>query len=287
MTRTTGRRELERKWRLLQEILSGMRSILIAYSGGVDSTLLLKAACDALDGKVLAVTAKSPTYTGRELKDARTIAGSLGARHRVIRSNELKDPGFRANTPDRCYYCKRELFGLLARIAREQKLDFVADGSNADDLSDHRPGRMAAREFGVRSPLEEAGLTKEDIRALSRRLGLPTWDKPPLACLASRFPYGSRITPGKLHRVEMAEEFIRRLGLKQVRVRDHGVLARIEVEPGEIEALLKPRVRKTILERLEELGYSYVTADLKGYRTGSMNEVLGAKRRRPRTARRS
>ena len=269
---------MEEELSRLNHILSEMASVLIAYSGGVDSTLLLKVAIDTLDDKAVAVTAKSSTYPKREYQEGKEIAEKLGARHITIVSEELEIPEFSDNSPRRCYYCKKELFSKLLQVAGREGLACVADGSNFDDENDFRPGRDAARELGVRSPLSEAGLTKECIRRLSRELGLSTWDKPSFACLASRFPYGDKITPQKLHRVATAEEYLHILGFKQVRLRDHRDLARIEVDPMDIRRFFEYELRIQVSERLRELGYNYVTLDLLGYRSGAMNEVLSESR---------
>ena len=258
----------------LRGLIRDMGSVLVAFSGGVDSTFLAKVAFDALGEKTAAVTARSETYPEFEFDEAVSLAQRIGIRHEVIHTEELGIDGFRDNPPERCYYCKRELFGKLCAMAAEMEIEHVADGSNADDVDDFRPGMKATRELGVRSPLREAGLTKEEIRRASRALGLPTWDKPPYACLSSRFPYGEPITPEGVRQVGKAEEFLRGLGLRQLRVRHHGDTARIEVPPDEIASLAAADTRRAIVEQLKALGFTYVTLDLEGYRTGSMNEIL-------------
>ena len=263
-----------RKLEILKEILRETESALIAYSGGVDSTFLLKIARDTLGSDVLAVTADSPTYPSQEIQEAKALARKLSVRHLTIETEEFADSNFVSNPPDRCYYCKKELFSKLRKIARENHLNHILDGSNLDDEKDFRPGMRAAREFGVRSPLREAGFTKEDIRQLSKELDLATWNKPALACLASRFPYGKPLTKQDLGRVGKAEKLLRDMGIGQIRVRHHGHIARIEVPRGEINRFLSDSFRKKLVDKLKELGYTYVTLDLEGYRTGSMNEVL-------------
>ncbi len=268
--------ELDRKLTQARDTIRQLGSVVVAYSGGVDSTLLLALCLEVLGpGNVLAVTARSETYPEAELQQAEEIARSLGARLRIVETRELDDPRFAANPPDRCYFCKQHLFGDLWTIAREEGLAAVVYGANADDLGDHRPGMRAAQELGGRAPLLEAGLTKEDVREASRHLGLPTWDKPAMACLSSRFPYGTPLTPDALRRVGAAEAFLRReIGLRQFRVRHHDPVARLEVPPDEWGRVLEEPARQRIVERLRELGYLYVALDLAGFRSGSLNDAL-------------
>lgn len=269
---------LKRKLEKLKSIIISCKKAIVAYSGGVDSSFLLKCCLDYL-GKdsVLAVTAVSPTYTRKELTTAKEIAKGLGISHTVISTEEVDNPNFRSNPRNRCYYCKTELFSKLKSIAQKKGIGFVFDGTNADDLKDYRPGRQAKEELGVRSPLAESGLHKADIRKLSRKFGLKTWDAPQAACLASRFAYGQEIAPEDLGRIEKAEDYLRSLGIKMVRVRhyvlaDKTRLARIEVDKEEIQIVTNHKPQ--ITNQLKKLGYNYVTLDLEGYRTGSMNEGI-------------
>ncbi len=265
---------LEKKHKKLKDIFGEMGSVVIGFSGGVDSTLLLKVAFDTLNNNVLAVIAKSSTYPERELNEAIELAESIGARFRIINTEEDKNPKFIANPTDRCYHCKLELFSRLKNIAIEEGILFIADGSNIDDEGDFRPGLIALDELSVRSPLREAGLTKKEIRELSGNLGLRTSDKPSYACLSSRFPYGSPITPEKLKMVESAEEYIRSLGFRTVRVRHYENTARIELDSTEISLIFQKDNREKIIGKLKGIGYIYITIDLEGFRSGSMNEVL-------------
>ncbi len=259
----------------LKASVAAMGKVLIAFSGGVDSAYLLSVAKEVLGpDNVLAVIAQSPTYPREEIEEAIRIADGLGIKCRLIDTEEIDDENFVSNPTERCYYCKKELFAKLKELADEKGIEYVLDGSNANDLSDFRPGSRAKKEFGIRSPLQEVDLSKAEIRELSRQAGLPTWDKPSMACLSSRIPYGTRITKEVLLKIGEAEKFIRSLGLKQVRVRHHDFTARIEVGPDEIPVVLRDSIREKITKKLEQLGYFFVTVDLKGYRTGSLNEPL-------------
>ncbi|MBQ1311585.1 MAG: ATP-dependent sacrificial sulfur transferase LarE [Blautia sp.] len=265
---------LHEKYENLKNILRSCQGVAVAFSSGVDSTLLLKTARNVLGDRVIAITAVSRSFPQRERAEAAAFCKENNIRQFFVDSEELSIEGFRRNPPDRCYLCKRELFGKIRKLASEQGFSVVAEGSNMDDLSDYRPGLRAIEELGIRSPLREAGLYKEEIRVLSKELSLPTWKKPSFACLASRFVYGETITAEKLGMVEKAEQFLMDRGFSQLRVRIHGDLARIEVEPSEIPRLTDPGMSSQVSLYLKSLGFSYVTVDLQGYRTGSMNEVL-------------
>jgi len=266
--------EAAAKWRALVDGLSRHERVAVAFSGGVDSALLLAAAIEAVGAdNVVALIGASATYPEREQVEAMTLARDLGVEARIVATDEMADPTFVGNPPDRCYHCKKHLFGELGRLAAAAGAVLV-EGSNVDDRGDYRPGRRALAEHGVNSPLEAAGLTKQEIRELARRRNLPVWDKPALACLASRVPYGERLTRERLARIDAAEQELRALGFGQVRVRDHGEVARIEVEPDEIVRLGSPGVRERVVAALRAQGYAYVSVDLRGYRTGAMNETL-------------
>jgi uncharacterized protein len=266
---------VEEKFARLKGIFRSMGTAVVAYSGGVDSTLLLRVAKESLgEEHVIAVTALSPLFPERELAGAKRMAQEMGVKHILIESNELEIAGFSKNPSNRCYFCKKELFEKMQDLAQKEAISFVVEGSTLDDEKDHRPGRRAIQELGIRSPLQEARFSKQDVRELSRALGLPTWDKPSFACLASRFPYGEEITPEVLRMVDEAENFLFSLGFKQVRVRHYQRLARIEVFPEEMSRLMNGSLREKVVNRLKEIGYRYVTLDLQGFRSGSMNEVL-------------
>ncbi len=267
--------KISKKFNKLKNILKNLKKIVVAYSGGVDSSFLLKIASDVLGREnVLAVIADSETYPEKELKEAKEFVKKHKINHLVIKTSELKNKNFSSNPKDRCYYCKKELFSKLREISLNNGFEYVVDGSNYDDLKDFRPGRKAIKELKVRSPLLEAKLTKSDIRTISKKLGLETWDKPSLACLASRFPYGIVINRKKLKTIEEAEKFLFQLGFKQVRVRYHNNIALIELLPEDIDLFISKDLRKKIINKFKKLGFKYITLDLQGYRSGSMNEVL-------------
>lgn len=260
----------------LKAILSGLGRVVVAFSAGTDSTLLLKVAREVLgEQNVIALTAVSPSLPEADRQEAESLARQIGVRHVFLASEELSNPAYVANTPQRCFFCKEEVYGKFVAYAKEHGYQVVIDGSNADDAYDYRPGRQAALRYGIRSPLQEANLTKAEVRQLARELGLPNWDKPSAACLASRIPYGTPITVETLRRIEQAEQVLHTLGFRQVRVRHHGILARIEVEPSDFVRLVEQR--EEITRQYKGLGYTYVTLDLDGFRSGSMNEALSAR----------
>ena len=262
------------KRKRLISILKGLDSLLVAYSGGVDSTLLLAVARETLKKNLIAITATSPIHPSRETQEAKTFAKGLGVYHMIMQSREMSRPDFKVNTKNRCYICKKALFEDLLKIACNKGIKHVAHGANVDDLDDFRPGFAAAQEMGIKAPLVDAGLTKNDIRTLSKHMKLKTWNKPQMACLATRIPYGRPITTKDLKMIEQAEQFILSFGFTACRVRLHGNVARIEVNPGDIEKMLDQKVRSSVIEKLREIGFTYVAVDLEGYQQGSMNLSL-------------
>ena len=273
------RRAADAKMDSLRSILGDMGAVIIAYSGGVDSAFLAAAANDVLGRDALAVTAKSPSLAPSELREAVALAERLGLNHRVIETREVEREDYAANNPNRCFFCKDELYTYLAAFAQDEGYAHIANGTNVDDLGDFRPGLNAAKQYGVRSPMVEADLSKSEIRTLSLGMDLPTWDKPAQACLSSRIPYGTPVTVEALERIAKAEEFLHDLGIRQLRVRHHDTVARIEVEPADFPALTQDDVRAKVTDYFRSIGYSYVALDLSGFRSGSLNEVLAGLRR--------
>ena len=273
MVQTSDKTLLQKRSDLVN-ILEQMRSVIVAYSGGVDSAFLAAVANEALGRKALSVTAVSPSLAPSELDEATELANRIGLNFMTIETNEIDRPDYQANNPDRCFFCKDELYTHLVRFAEEESFDSIVNGTNVDDLGDYRPGIEAAKQYGVRSPLVEAELTKDDIRALSRDMDLPTWDKPAQACLSSRIPYGTTVTVEALTKIAKAEQFLRSKGFKQLRVRHHETIARIEIEPSDFSAITSEPLRSEINQEFKNIGYSYITLDLDGFRSGSLNEIL-------------
>jgi uncharacterized protein len=271
--------ETQARYELLQNILREMESVLVAYSGGVDSALLLKVAHDVLGERALGAIASSPAYAAEETSEALEVAARMGIPVLTLQTHEMEDERYVANDLNRCYFCKTELFTQLTPLARQHNLRHIAYGLNVDDLGDFRPGQRAAREFSVRAPLKEAGLGKDDIRAIAKFLGVPVWNKPALACFSSRIPYGTKIDVTSLQMIYQAEKLLHELGFRQVRVRHHDKLARIEVERAELPRLVEDQISRAVTEGLRKIGYLYVTVDLQGFRSGSMNEGFFKKKR--------
>ena len=272
-------RTIEEKMDALKTILADMGSVIVAYSGGTDSAFLAATAHDVLGDRALAVTAKSPSLAPSELREAVELAERLELRHRIVETHEVEREDYAANNPNRCFFCKDELYTYLSAYAQDEGYDSIANGTNTDDLGDFRPGLNAAKQYSVRSPMVEADLSKAEIRELSKDMDLPTWDKPAQACLSSRIPYGSMVTVEALTRIAQAEEYLHdEIGIRQLRVRHHDTVARIEVEPQDFITLTDDAVREQVVRKFCEIGYSYVTLDLQGFRSGSMNEVLAALR---------
>jgi uncharacterized protein len=269
--------ELQDKLKHLKGYIEKLGSLAVAYSGGVDSTFLLKVAHDVLQARAIAVTARSSTYPEREFKEAEEFTRRAGIKHIIIQSEELEIEGFTNNPPNRCYLCKYELFSKIKEMAEKYNIQNIAEGSNIDDLDDYRPGMQAIKELGIISPLKDVGFGKDAIRKLSKKMGLPTWDKPAFACLASRFPYGEKITKETLAMVDRAEQYLLDLGFKQVRVRHHGDTARIEVAEAERLKFFDLKLMDNVYKQFKKIGFAYTALDLKGYRTGSMNEVIDTK----------
>ena len=266
--------ELKIKLNKLKDYLAGLQSVAVGFSGGVDSTFLLTVAHEVLGDNAVAVTASDEAFPEREMEETKTFCAEHGIRQIIVRTNPLEIEEYRHNAPDRCYHCKKSFFTQIKKIADENGLEYVAEGSNTDDTGDYRPGMRAVAELGIVSPLREAGLSKADIRALSKEMGLPTWSKPSYACLASRFVYGEEISAEKLHMIDRAEQFLIELGFIEERVRMHGNLARIEVPASDIPKISSDEFRMKIYDEFRKIGFSYISLDLKGYRTGSMNETL-------------